>query len=128
MEWDKYCKGKKHVPSRPIIRNQFGPWNTVLKKAELAIIKKGRKRKYSNSEIIKVLQTYAKIIGHRPTKIEWDKYSKGKKDIPSASTIINRFGSWNGALLKEAKLLIIKMGRKKGKENNKYRGRFIIKK
>jgi len=30
MEWDKYCKGKKHVPSRPIIRNQFGPWNAYI--------------------------------------------------------------------------------------------------
>jgi len=116
-QWDEYCKGNKEIPSRPTIINQFGPWNVVLKEVKLAIIKKIAKRKYSNLKIIKALQTYAEIYRHSPTIKQWNKYCKGKKDIPSVTTIRNQFGSWYSAL-NEAKLPLPKRKKRKRKFSN----------
>lgn len=65
--------------------NKFGSWKKALQKANLEI----NKQKYTRSEIIQLLQDYARKNNRTPQQ----------KHIPICHTVYKRiFGSWNNAL------------------------------
>ena len=75
-------------PSYETFCNRFGSWADALKAAGLDISTKGKK--YSNEELILILQQKAKELGRTPHEYDMKK--------PSYETYCNRFGSWADAL------------------------------
>jgi hypothetical protein len=56
--------------------------------------------RYSDRELLEMLQDYADLFGRPPTQSAINKHP----DYPSASTFVRRFGSWNNAI-REAGLI-----------------------
>ena len=85
---------KKGVASSSTYVNRFGSWNKALEIAKLKPNHGGYQPKYTDEQLIGILQSLAKELGHVPRIREL----RAEKGAPSAYTYINRFGSWSKAL------------------------------
>lgn len=84
-------------PSFATYQRRFGSWNNALIKAGYD----ANSRDYTNDELLDSLKRFFEENGRVPTSKDFLNNSK----YPSFSAVVNRFGSWNGALIK-AKLEI----------------------
>lgn len=84
--WDKYAKEHNLPPSVSLIY-AFGSWNAVKQALGLP----AQKNKYSIQELEEIAEQHKE---HITGKLAWDEYSK-KNHLPSSSTFIKVFGSWN---------------------------------
>ncbi len=80
-EFDK----SNNLPDSTTYNHRFGSWNNALEKAGLNI---NRKRRYSEQDLIKILQDF----------YEKNRRSPSCRDMPSITPFVNIFGSWNNAL------------------------------
>jgi len=99
-----YIKTNKSPQARDFpstFHNRFSKWNTLLKKAGIPIAKRVD---YSDKELLEILLSVTKKIGHTPKRREFNKINRLG---PKSGTYAIHFGSWNNAL-KRIDLKIIK--------------------
>jgi hypothetical protein len=74
-------------PSSQTIKNRFGSWHAALAAAGLAILPQ-RPERITDAALLARLHEHTAALG-RPLRA---------RDVPSSTTYIRRFGSWNGAM------------------------------
>ena len=79
------------IPSITTYRKFFGSWNKAL---EMAGFKPSRRRDYTREGLIELLVKFEKKLGRTPTLEDL----KATEDMPSETTCLRFFGSWNKAL------------------------------
>src|SRR3989338_4761967 len=90
-----YIKTNKSPQARDFpstFHNRFSKWNTLLKKAGIPIAKRVD---YSDKELLEILLSVTKKIGHTPKRREFNKINRLG---PKSGTYAIHFGSWNNAL------------------------------
>ena len=80
----------KSIPSYATYYYAFGSWNGALEAANL----RPAALRYSEAELIDLLQKKAKELGKTPTALEVEV----DPDMPTPTTYRNVFGTWNEAL------------------------------
>lgn len=94
-------------PSRGIYTVRFGSWETVIRKAGLEYVRSRKSgRPATASDCIAALRHLKRMIGHWPSRNEFDAYREllYAADLPSSPTTIHRrLGGWPAALRKAGK-------------------------
>jgi hypothetical protein len=85
----------KNGPSTVTFANRFGSWNDAAEAAGLTPNQPGRKKEYTDGELIEWLHSWVALQGTRPSP---DDFNDPTSPTPSMATYINRWGSWEAAL------------------------------
>lgn len=120
-----------NLPSFSTYQREFGTWNNALIEAEIGI-RYQRERKYNRKQLIEILQKLEKDNNKIPMGKDFMQHNR---NIPSYTTYIIEFESWNKALeaagfetrgvngkigyKKYTKIQLIEILQKWGKSNNK---------
>lgn len=88
----------KNMPSSSAISRRFGSYSAALKKIGLEPVPFRQPQRYSDEDLLKMLQAFAKKLGRPPLKAEVDTAAT-KGLMPTGITYGTRFGSWEKALL-----------------------------
>lgn len=86
---------KPGYPSAATFERQLGDGSHYRAVERAGLKPSNRYRSYTSSELVKILQRIARELGHTPTIEEL----RCAKDCPHPNTFINRFGSYNKALV-----------------------------
>lgn len=86
-KWDDYAL-KANLPSSAFLINKYGSWNALKEKLGIPTSHK----RYTQDELLEIAKKHYKYF---KSKRDWDDYAR-KEGLPSTSTFIKVFGSWNG--------------------------------
>jgi hypothetical protein len=93
-EWEVYSE-KNNLPGKSAFQNIFKRWNLALEAAGL-VPNLRRTPKWDREKILSALrENFSTMPGRR----EYEKLSKGNKDIPSSTTVVRFFGSLANAFM-----------------------------
>lgn len=91
-EWEVYSE-KNNLPGKSAFQNIFKRWNLALEAAGL-VPNLRRTPKWDREKILSALRENFSIPMNRR---EYEKLSNGRRDIPSATTVVRHFGTLENA-------------------------------
>lgn len=91
-EYNEWRKNHPNTPTSAQLVTMFGSYTNAKIEAGLVTNKIGGKT-FTNEEIIFALKKCAEEIGEKFSESQYEKWRKGRKNIPNIETIRKRFGS-----------------------------------
>jgi DNA invertase Pin-like site-specific DNA recombinase len=88
-------RGESGRPTEGTVRRRFGTWRRALIIAGLQPTTTQTRYRWSDTDIITALQTWATLHRRPPAHTDW---SRGSLDHPGKTTVHNHFGSWQAGL------------------------------
>jgi uncharacterized protein (DUF433 family) len=85
-------------PSLPTVLNRMGGWSAALQAAGLSAARAPshpRARRWTADACWVALRLAVAELGAMPTVAAYDRYARGRNDLPSAATVRNRVGRWS---------------------------------
>ena len=99
QEYQRWQSDHEDAPSAVTLIKRLGNWTTILAKAGVSTV--STNRRYGNEDLLRAMRAAAEKTGVEVgalTMAGYDEWRRGKAvELPSVSTISNRFGSWLGA-------------------------------
>jgi hypothetical protein len=86
------------LPSLPTVVNRMGRWTNAVRAAGLVpahTAARARARRWTPERCWLAMRAVVAELGEVPTVVGYDRYTAGRKDLPSSATLRNRLGRWS---------------------------------